>query len=81
LGWGGAVHLLKVAVKPHINNDLAVKRWIIAQAAAICAQEASFLTDTASQGPYYQALTLCVPAHSLDVQQLRAFSVPDLLAL
>ncbi|KAF8172863.1 hypothetical protein K438DRAFT_1611637 [Mycena galopus ATCC 62051] len=84
LGRGGAVHLLKVGVMRHwqFDDDSTVKNWIVEKAAAICAQEASFLTDRASRSPYFPAaMTLCVPANSLSVQRLQTFSVLDMLAL
>jgi hypothetical protein len=59
-----------------------VKNWIVEKAAAICAQEASFLTDQTSRGPHFPAaMTLRVPTNSLSVQHLQKFSVLDLLAL
>ncbi|KAJ7852487.1 hypothetical protein B0H14DRAFT_2354750 [Mycena olivaceomarginata] len=70
LGRGGAVHLLKVGVMRYwqFDVDSTVKNWIVEKAAAICAQEASFLTDQASRGPHF-------------VQRLQTFSVLDLVAL
>ncbi|KAF8998377.1 hypothetical protein BDQ17DRAFT_1219961, partial [Cyathus striatus] len=34
-------------------HDINMKEWIMNQAAEICAREASFLTNRASEGPYF----------------------------
>ncbi|KAF8983943.1 hypothetical protein BDQ17DRAFT_1437199 [Cyathus striatus] len=57
-----------------------IKTWIIEQASVICAQEASFITDKAKDGPFsIDAENLQVPASGLSVDIVKAFSFSSML--
>lgn len=82
LGREGGIHLLETAFGDQALQNPNIRTWIMEKAAIICSQEASSLTDRAFGGGHYEdALYLRAPAHSLTVQRLKSFSVPQLLII
>ncbi|KAJ7349601.1 hypothetical protein DFH08DRAFT_806951 [Mycena albidolilacea] len=82
LGREGGIHLLETAFGDQALQNPNIRTWIMEKAAIICSQEASSLTDRAFGGRHYEdALYLRAPTHSLTVQRLKSFSVPQLLII
>ncbi|KAF5318227.1 hypothetical protein D9611_014741 [Ephemerocybe angulata] len=70
--------------KKQVSKDarLSMQSWIITEAASICAKEASFLTDKASDGPFKsEAMHLRVPAHAVTVEIVKGFRIGGLLKM
>ncbi|KAF8986526.1 hypothetical protein BDQ17DRAFT_1393664 [Cyathus striatus] len=60
-------------------QDINMKEWIMNQAAEICAREASFLTNRASEGPYFDvAKSLCLPSSKVKVNTINSFQLQQL---
>ncbi|KAF6743281.1 hypothetical protein DFP72DRAFT_977135 [Ephemerocybe angulata] len=61
------------------ETDQAMVDWVMDKAAAICAREASHLTDRAYEGPYFEdAKALRLPAASMSVKAVDEFQVKAL---
>jgi hypothetical protein len=82
LAQEGHIHLLNLVYTDRVLENVSISRWIMSKATDLCVKEASRLTDTARKGKFNEeAKSLCLPSHSVKIEQLRSFSVPNLLKL
>ncbi|KAJ7850313.1 hypothetical protein B0H14DRAFT_2237597, partial [Mycena olivaceomarginata] len=82
LAQEGHIHLLNLVHTDRVLENVYIARWIMSKATDLCVKEASPLTDAARQGKFNEeAKSLCLPSHSVKIELLRSFSVPNLLKL
>jgi hypothetical protein len=79
LAGGGPHQLMNLWWERIGARDSQFQEWVVEKAAKICSQECSWLTDKASEGPYYaDALSLRVSPKNVTVDLVKKFRLDDL---
>ncbi|KAG0707609.1 hypothetical protein DFH29DRAFT_871599 [Suillus ampliporus] len=79
LAGGGPHQLMNLWWERIGARDSQFQEWVVEKAAEICSQECSWLTDKASEGPYYaDALLLRVSPKNVTVDLVKKFRLDDL---
>ena len=81
LAGDGPLKMMEIWWKACGVRNEELMDWVVQKAAVVCAREASFLTDRASEGPHgVDANELRVSARDVTVQMVNEFCIRDLTA-